>query len=387
MLAARAGAIGLVETLLVRGADPEISDDYGQTAWMGALNRAIDDPDFARAHIAALFERLGPETLDVHTDGRLVRLERGQGEFWPLGLMLAGLKTHCGGLAVRPLGAYRYTHGFFAEGLRETLDCLPEHLWPKTRRKKEYLNSVLARAEIGSAYRPARKLSKRREVGYYMPAPDMKLRRRTAEGEVWVPTADALSLAAARDGGAGRLFDVYALPPADAPTPPPQHEDESRHPDKHETARPRAPISPRRWLPAPEPACCGATPADVTGGSLPLGFGRLGADPFGGASSAADRLFDRLRLRRCWRGGRRLGFGRGDDSAPLPLVHLCCWRPDGMFIGLGRRLGAFWRRNFDAGRCDLGRHRRRSLGLRRGARLRGRDSGLRVADRLPCTAL
>jgi hypothetical protein len=43
MLAARAGAIALIETLLSRGADPEIVDDYGHTAWMGALNRAIDD--------------------------------------------------------------------------------------------------------------------------------------------------------------------------------------------------------------------------------------------------------------------------------------------------------------------------------------------------------
>jgi hypothetical protein len=216
MLAARAGAVALVETLLARGADPELVDDYGHTAWMGALNRAIDDYAFARAHIAELFERLGPETLDVHADGRLVRLERHQGEFWPLGLMLAGLKTHCGGLAVRLLGPYRYTQGFFADGLLETLECLPEHLWPKTRRKKDYLNGVLARAEIESGYRPARKLWKRRTVGYYMPAPDMKLRRKTADGETWIPIAEALGLAAVGDGGEGRLFDVYAPPPASA---------------------------------------------------------------------------------------------------------------------------------------------------------------------------
>ncbi len=185
---------------------------------MGALSRAIDDPGFARAHIAALFERLGPETLDLHTDGRLVRLERGQGEFWPLGLMLAGLKTHCGGLAVRPLGPYRYTRGFFADSLLKTLDCLPEHLWPEARRKKEYLNSVLARAEIELGYRPARKLWKRRETGYYMPAPDMKLRRKTADGEVWIPIGEALNLTAVSDGGKGWLFDVYDLPPGDAPT-------------------------------------------------------------------------------------------------------------------------------------------------------------------------
>ena len=218
MLAARAGNIAVIEALLARGADPEIVDDYGHTAWMGALNRAIDDPGFARTHVAALFERLGPETLDVHADGRLVRLERGQGEFWPLGLMLAGLKTHCGGLAVRRLGPYRHTRGFFADSLLETLDSLPEHLWPKARRRKEYLNSVLARAEVESGYRPARKLWKRREIGYYIPAPDMKLRRKTAEGKAWVPVAEALNLMEVREGGESLLYDGYDLPPAEANT-------------------------------------------------------------------------------------------------------------------------------------------------------------------------
>jgi hypothetical protein len=185
---------------------------------MGALNRAIDDEAFARAHLAALFERLGPETLDVQTDGRLVRLERAQGEFWPLGLMLAGLKTHCGGLTARPLGPYRYTRGFFADSLIESLDRLPEHLWPKARRKKEYLNAVLARAEVDSGYRPARKLWKRRAVGYYMPAPDMRLRRRTADGEAWVPIGEALALPALDDGGSRWLFDGCA-PTEDALAP------------------------------------------------------------------------------------------------------------------------------------------------------------------------
>ena len=93
MLAARAGNLALVDALLLRGADPQMQDEFGHTAWMVALNRAIDDADFARQKIAALFDRIGPPVLDVQTDGRLVRLERHQGEYWLLSLMLAGLKT------------------------------------------------------------------------------------------------------------------------------------------------------------------------------------------------------------------------------------------------------------------------------------------------------
>jgi hypothetical protein len=212
-LAARAGNVGLIEALLTRGADPELVDDYGHTAWMGALNRAVDDHAFARAHLGALFERLGPETLDVQADGRLVRLERGQAEFWLLGLMLASLKTHAGGLVARPLGPWRYTRGFFAEGLRQTLECLPEHLWAKARRKREYISAVLARAEIESSYRPARRLWKRRDVGHYVPAPDLKLRRKTAAGEGWAPIAEALNLEAVGAASEGDFFEEYWLAP------------------------------------------------------------------------------------------------------------------------------------------------------------------------------
>jgi hypothetical protein len=214
MLAARAGNIALIEALLARGADPDLTDEYGHTAWMGALNRAIDDPAFARNHLGPLFEHLGPQTLDVQADGRLVRLERGQGEFWLLGLMLAGLKTHCGGLAARSLGPERYTRGFFADVLRGTLEHLPEHLWSKARRKKDYISSVLARAEVGSNYRPARKLWKRREVGYYVPASDLKLRRKTSDSETWVQIADALNVTAVSAGSHGRFFDEYTLEPS-----------------------------------------------------------------------------------------------------------------------------------------------------------------------------
>jgi hypothetical protein len=69
----------------------------------------------------------------------------------------------------------------------------------------------MARAEVGSAYRPARKLWKRRETGYYAPAPDLKLRRKTADGETWTSIADAMNLAAVADGAGGWFFDVYSL--------------------------------------------------------------------------------------------------------------------------------------------------------------------------------
>ena len=90
MLAARAGNTALVDALLGRGANPEAEDEFGQTAWQQAVNRAMEEPAFANSAMGSIFESLAPAVIDVQVDGRLVRIERHQGEYWVLTLMLAG---------------------------------------------------------------------------------------------------------------------------------------------------------------------------------------------------------------------------------------------------------------------------------------------------------
>lgn len=194
MLAARAGNLPLVDALLARGADPLVEDEFGHTAWLAALNRAMEDTPFARLSIGALFERIAPVTLDVQTAGRLVRLERHQGEYWVLSLMLAGFKTLRTQCVERLHDPYKYQQGFFAQMLHDTLECLPEHLWKSPRRKRSYLNSVLARAEAQSAYQPSRRLWVRTRNGHYLPNPLLQLRTHTGEGPGWRPVYEVLNL-------------------------------------------------------------------------------------------------------------------------------------------------------------------------------------------------
>jgi hypothetical protein len=196
MMAARAGNVALVDALLARGADPLLEDEFGHTPWHSALNRAMEDTEFARQSIAPLFERIALPVLDVQTDGRLVRLERHQGEYWILSLMLAGLKTQRTRCVQRPYELYRYGKGFFADALNETLTCLPEHLWKARRHKRTYVNQVLARAEVHSAYLPARQLWVRTANGHYLPNPKLQLRSHASSVNVqaWRPVYNVLNL-------------------------------------------------------------------------------------------------------------------------------------------------------------------------------------------------
>jgi hypothetical protein len=190
MLAARAGNAALADALIAKGADPTAEDEFGHTAWQQAINRAIDEPDFAKAALAPLFERIAPAGIDVQVDGRLVRVEHHQGEYWVLTLMLAGFKTQWSHCTKRSHPAWKYGQGYFAEQLHQGLEGLPVHLWKEIRRKRSYLNQVLARAEVDSGYRPARRLWARTRNGHYLPNPAMLLRK----GEDWRPVYEAIKL-------------------------------------------------------------------------------------------------------------------------------------------------------------------------------------------------
>ena len=177
MLAAMAGNAPLVQALLDKGADPQMRDDFGHTAWDCALSRALQEPGFAATGLPAVFPLLAPAALDVQTDARLVRLERRQGEYWVLMLMLAGLKTQWSQCVTRQVEPHKYPKGYFAEQLHEVLAQLPAWLWIEKRRKRSYVNQVLARAEVGSAYLPARKLWVRARNGHYLPNPALQRKR------------------------------------------------------------------------------------------------------------------------------------------------------------------------------------------------------------------
>ena len=211
MMAARAGNAALVQALLERGAQPLLEDDFGQTAWQQAVNRAMEDPAFAKSAWAAIAGHLAPAVIDAQVDHRLIRLERQQGEYWVLTVMLAGLKTQWSSCVARTLPRWKFSDGYFAEQVHEVLQALPAHLWKEQRRKRSYINQVLARAEIDSGYTPARKLWARTRSGHYLLNPGLLLRK----GEGWVPVYEALKLDWI-DRGCGAPTGPYFLAPAES---------------------------------------------------------------------------------------------------------------------------------------------------------------------------
>ncbi len=190
MMAAQCGNVALVEALLERGADPLLRDHYGHSAWDYALARFLDEPTYTQHHLDALYPLLSPPVLDVQADGRLIRLERHQGEYWLLGLMLVSYKKLLSELVPNPQ-VFRNVKGFCADHLMRKMDRMPESVLRPERRKRTYFNAVLARAEVNSKYQPSRQLWLRTQNGYYMFNPELQLRTHSANE--WVPWKQRLN--------------------------------------------------------------------------------------------------------------------------------------------------------------------------------------------------
>lgn len=213
MLAAEAGNLALLDTLLERGADAGVRDLFGHTAQHHALARAARDAGYAQGPFAAVWQRVAAPFIDVEVDGRLVRLHEHQGEYLPLQLMLAGLKTLASLAFNLPAHDVRRLRGFDAAYLMRNIDAFPHAVWREERRKRVYFNAVLARAEVESDYRPARRLWLRMRNGHYLPNPALRLRVRGEGGqEEWQPVYEVLNLPAVERGngrGWGQLGSAY----------------------------------------------------------------------------------------------------------------------------------------------------------------------------------
>ncbi|GGR34610.1 UvrD-helicase domain-containing protein [Deinococcus ruber] len=185
MLAAEIGNLPLIDALLERGADITQTDLFGRTPYLLALNRALEDPQFAAQSFGPLDERLRPSALDVLVSERLIRLSPEGAEFYFLSVLLATLPHFHSQLLDPPTAPEelrKRQNGFFADVLLRNLDAMPERVLKEARRRRTYVNHVLARAEVESTYLPARRLWKRSSKGFYQLNPEMQLKVKLTSG-------------------------------------------------------------------------------------------------------------------------------------------------------------------------------------------------------------
>ena len=176
MLAARAGNIALLDALLERGANADCLDNYGLTAWQGALLRAFEEADYVTRLFPAVHERLQASSVSLKAADRLIKLDNRVGEFMAFQMFFVLLRAKINDTA----GWWRT--GFRAADFSERFEHLPDEVIPPHRKKRTYFNALLARNEINSNNPYNRSLVQRIHTGYYLLNPRLEVRR----GDDWI---------------------------------------------------------------------------------------------------------------------------------------------------------------------------------------------------------
>jgi hypothetical protein len=171
MLAALAGNGMLLKDLLSAGADTELTDNYGLTAWQGALQRAAQDATYASASFSAVHEILAPSSVSLKADDRLVKLDSLQGEFLIFHIFLVELHR-------RLNRKYSAFVTLTAPELSEIVSLLPDSILPDYRKKRAYISALLSKNEVNGSNPYCKQLFKRKRTGKYVLNPKLAIRRK-----------------------------------------------------------------------------------------------------------------------------------------------------------------------------------------------------------------
>jgi hypothetical protein len=184
MCAARTGNSALIDTLLSRGANPSLTDNYGRSAFHLALISAATNPDFARNRLGPIYGKLAPDNVSIKVSDRLVKMDAHTIEFFLFNLLVAMFHR-----LLNSPGHY-YFYGVTTAALMEFAEGFPEDVVTDRRKNRTYLNGVLARNEIDREYPYNRMIFTRLKTGHYTFNHDLKIRR----ADQWIDLHEYLGL-------------------------------------------------------------------------------------------------------------------------------------------------------------------------------------------------
>lgn len=184
MLAVRCGNVALIEALLKRGANPELTDNYGRSAFHLALGRAFIDQRYASWSLGTVYGLLAPAATSVQIDGRLIKLDATISEFFLLNAMIAQFHRKFNYPTRFGLG------GFATADFTDAVAPFPENVLRADRKRRAYLSGVLSRNEVNRDYAYNRRLFARVTQGYYVLNPKLELK----VADAWVSVGDLLNI-------------------------------------------------------------------------------------------------------------------------------------------------------------------------------------------------
>jgi len=176
MLAARAGNAALVKMLLSAGANTDLTDNYGMTAWQIALLRTITKKDYEPSRFFQINGLLSFSSVSLKVEEKLTKLSNNQGEFLLFHVLFVLVMPK---INPKHLGQVTIS----AAHLAKYIEALPDSVIADYRKKRQYISGLLSKNEVSSENPYNRKLFTRVRQGYYILNPALSVRH----GDEWLP--------------------------------------------------------------------------------------------------------------------------------------------------------------------------------------------------------
>ncbi|MFM8362420.1 MAG: hypothetical protein ACKOA4_06945 [Haliscomenobacter sp.] len=169
LAALKTGAFKIADFLLQQQARLDVTDNHGANAFLMALRQSHINEAFLRERLPLLYPKLRPDVIRVKVDNQLVKINARNAEFFLLHNFLAAQPLL---LLKKQLIQDRGLNMDDVEGLCAKF---PAGILPDYRKRRQYLNSILSKNEVGRDDPYNRKLFLRIARGVYVLNPDLDL--------------------------------------------------------------------------------------------------------------------------------------------------------------------------------------------------------------------
>jgi len=169
LAALKTGAPKIADFLIEQQARLDLTDNHGANALLMALQRSHLDENFLRERLPNLYPKLQPGVVRVQADSQLIKINARSAEF----LLLYNF------LAAQPLYVLKkqmlQDRGLDMDDVEHLCAKFPSSILPEYRKRRQYLNSILSKNEVGRSDPYNRKLFLRIARGVYVLNPNLEI--------------------------------------------------------------------------------------------------------------------------------------------------------------------------------------------------------------------
>ncbi len=169
LAALKTGAGKVTDYLLQQGAKLDVTDNFGISPFLMALQQAQVNTDFMKQRLPVLYPRLQPEAVKVKIDNHLVKINMRSAEFFLLHHFLVSQTT-----VIMKKNDFE-DRGINMDDITNACAKYPDGILPEFRKKRTYINSILSKNEKDREDPYNKKLFVRIARGVYVLNPNMEI--------------------------------------------------------------------------------------------------------------------------------------------------------------------------------------------------------------------